>query len=283
MRKVDHEQGSQAWLDWRKNFLTATDAAMLLGASPYTTPFKGWQRKVGQAPEQFVNQAMLRGNREEPKAREMFIQQYGLEMNPCCIESEKHTFLGASLDGISSCGQYLLEIKSTRHSDSIPDFHICQMQHQMLCTDGLAKKCYYVTIWENEIQVKEVMADENWMKDYVPKALDFWKKVVLFDPPAMTNKDYKDMNGGIWQSYATEYRKACDQIKALEEVKDSYKKELIKMCGEDSCFGNGIKVMKKITKGRVDYDLIDELAGVNLEKYRKPTTFSWTIMIDNAK
>lgn len=54
MKIVNFEQGSEEWLTWRKGRLTATDAAALLGKSRYVTPYKAWQRKIGQAPEQIV-------------------------------------------------------------------------------------------------------------------------------------------------------------------------------------------------------------------------------------
>ncbi len=284
MRKVDFEQGSEDWLNWRKGLLTATDAAMLLGASPYVTPYKGWQRKTGQAPEQVVNSAMQRGQRDEPIARSIFNREYGINMTPCCIESEKYNFLGASLDGMSECETSILEIKSQRPVNFVPEFHMFQIQHQMLCSDGKVKQTYYVSHWEGENITFTVLPDEEWMKNYIPKAQEFWKSVLLLEPPALSCKDYKDMTGAVnWDGYASEYKNLCAQIKVLEELKDSYKKELINLCGDDSCSGNGIKVLKKMVKGRVDYEKIPELSNVDFDKYRKPASFSWTIMLEQKK
>lgn len=287
MRKVEFEQGSKAWLDWRKGLLTATDAPMLMGVSPYVTPYKGWQRKVGQAEEQAVNPAMLRGQRDEPIAREWFNKEYGLEMKPCCVESETYNFIGSSLDGLSKCGKYILEIKSNGAqyhfglNGGLPDFHFMQMQHQLLSTDNTAEIGFYLSYNNGEMIVKEVKPDRDFFEEYLPKAKEFWKRVVFFDPPPMTNKDYKDMTGqNLWESYANEYRKACEQLKTLEEVKEKYKKELVKLCGDDSCFGGGIKVLKKLVKGRIDYDSIPELAQIDIEKYRKSSSSSWTILLD---
>lgn len=287
MRKVEFEQGSPEWLQWRRGLLTATDAPMLMGASPYVTLYKGWQRKVGQIPEQQETEPMRRGKKDEPIAREWFIKEYGIEMEPCCVESETYNFIGSSLDGLSSCGKYILEIKSNGDqyhfglNGGLPDFHLMQMQHQLLSTDNTAEMGFYLSYNKGEMIVKEVYPDRDWLEYYLPKAREYWRRVVFFDPPPMTNKDYKDMTGqNAWNSYANEYRKASEQIKNLEEVKESYKKELVKLCGEDSCFGNGIKVIKKTIKGRIDYDSVTELQGIDIEKYRKSPTSSWTIMID---
>jgi putative phage-type endonuclease len=288
MRKVEFEQGSQAWLDWRKGLLTATDAPMLLGASPYTTPYKGWLRKTGQAAEQQENEAMRRGKRDEPIAREWFNKEYGIEMEPCCIESELYNFIGSSLDGLSTCGRYILEIKSNGDqyhfglNAGLPDFHMMQMQHQLLSTDNTAEMGFYLSWNKGSKTVKEVYPDKEWMAEYLPKAREFWKLVVFNEPPPMSNKDYRDMSGErAWISYANEYRNICEQIKKLEDIKENHRKQIINLCGEDSCFGSGIKVLKKATKGRIDYDSIPELTGIDIEKYRKPASFSWAIMMDN--
>lgn len=281
MHKIEIELGSPEWLEWRRNRICATDAAILLGFSPYCSPYEGWQRKTGQIPEQEVNSAMRRGQRDEPIARDMFIKQYGINMTPCCIESDIYNFLGASLDGISDCGKYLLEIKSTRPMSNIPDHHMIQIQHQLLCTDNTAEMCFYVTIWENEIHVFKIYPNKNWVENYIPKAKEFWKNIVFFESPCVTSKDYKDMSGlETWNSYADEYRKISNEIKKLEELRDHYKKELIKLCCDNNSYGHGIKVLKKTIKGKIDYENIPELSQVDLEKYRKESISSWIVMLD---
>ncbi len=287
MRKVDFDQGSQEWLTWRRGLLTATDAPMLMGASPYVTPYRGWLRKIGLAPEQQETEAMRRGKRDEPIARDWFNKEYGLEMEPCCIESDTYNFIGASLDGLSKCGRYILEIKSNGDQyhfglkAGLPEFHMMQMQHQFLSADKIPEMGFYLSWNKSGPIVKEVKIEHEWLEDYLPKAREFWRRVVMFEAPDMTNKDYIDMSQKThWNSYANEYRKACEQIKILEEIKESYRKELIKICGEDSGFGCGIKVLRKTIKGRIDYDSIPELSMINVEKYRKTSSFSWTIMLD---
>lgn len=290
MRRVQFEQGSNDWLKWRQGLLTATDAPMLLGVSPYATPYKGWQRKLGLIPEQQETEPMRRGKRDEPIAREWFIKEYGIEMEPCCVESDEFNFIGASLDGLSPCGRYLLEIKSNGDqyhfglNGGAPDFHYCQMQHQYLACDKIPEICFYLSWHKSGPRVLEIKIDKEWMEDYIPKAREFWRKIVFFEPPEMTNKDYKDMtHEPMWNSYANEYRKVCEQIKSLEEMKESYRKDLINLCGDDSASGSGIKVLRKTIKGRIDYDSIPELQSIDVEKYRKNPTSNWTITLDSKR
>lgn len=286
MRKIELEQGSQEWLTWRKGLITATEASSIMGVNPYCSQYKSWQRKTGMIPEQAETEPMRRGKRDEPIARAMFNELYGMQMEPCCIESTTYNFLGASLDGLSPCGKYLLEIKSQQHSYSKEkfDMHFTQMQHQMLCSDGQIEKGYYVSYWQGEILVEEVLPDPTWMKKYLPQAQEYWRCVIFYEPPEMQPCDYRNMEcDSYWNEQAAKYIRLCNEIKALEEVKEKHRKELISLSGELNCFGNGVKVFRKIIKGRIDYDAIPQLKEIDTQNYRKPTTISWTISLDQKQ
>lgn len=283
MRKVDLEQGSPEWLQWRRGLLTATDAAILLGQSPYVTPYHGWQRKLGLIPEQKSTPAMQRGQRDEPVARELFIQEYGINMTPFCVESEKHSFIGSSLDGLSDCGEYILEVKSQRPVESIPDLHMMQMQHQMLSTDKTVKKAFYVSHWQGVNTTFEAYPDQEWMAMYLLKAADFWRRILLSDPPPLTCKDYTNMEAiSEWNQLAEEYKKIAEQLKSLEVSKDFIKNQIVSMCSNENCSGSGIKVLKKTISGRIDYKEVLDILNVpdsTIELYRKPKTECWTITV----
>lgn len=292
MRKIEFSegQGSDSWLEWRRSLLTATDAPMLLGASPYVTPYKGWQRKLGLIPEQQETEPMRRGKRDEPIARDWFIKEYGIHMEPCCVQSDEFNFIGASLDGISPCGKYILEIKSNGDQyhfnldKGIPNFHYDQIQHQLIACDQVPEMCFYLSWNKSGPIVKEIKCDRFWVDDYLPKAKEYWNKVIFFEAPEMTNRDYRDMTlSASWNASALGYKTTCEEIKRLEEIKENYRKELINLCGDESGFGNGIKVMKKNVKGRVNYEAISELKNIDLEKYRKNPSSVWTILLDAKK
>jgi putative phage-type endonuclease len=287
MKIIDVEQGSEAWLSWRKTVITATDCPAILGSSPWSTAYKCWQRKLGHLPAQKSNDAMERGRKLEPVIRERFIKKYGINMKPAVVESSEYEFLGASLDGLSECGRYILEVKTGGSSfykmakdGNIPQDHLDQMQHQLLVTG--AEKCYYQVGHEDEENdaVIEVYPDKQFVKEFLPKAREFWKCVAFNEPPPMQDSDYKDMsNDSDWQRLSHEYRAINEQIKSLEEVKEAYRKELLNLCGDQSCLGGGIKVMKTIVRGRVAYDEIPEIKGVDLDKYRKGSSTTWKILV----
>jgi putative phage-type endonuclease len=285
MKIIELEQGSDEWLAWRRTVITATDCPVIMGSSPWSTAYKIWQRKLGYADEIKSNEAMERGKRLEPEARAQFVQRHGVEMIPVVVESTEYEFLGASLDGFYGECNAVLEIKcgGTKLHDmarkgEIPAYYQDQMQHQLLVTR--AEKCFYYSYDGTDGICIEVFPDPEFEARFMPKAREFWKCVAFNEPPALQDSDYKDMSEEpLWKRYATEYLKLCEQIKNLEEVKDSYRKELLRLCGDQNCLGEGVRVMKMHMRGRVDYDAIPELLGVNLDRYRKGSTSAWKIMV----
>jgi putative phage-type endonuclease len=285
MKIIEVEQGSEAWLAWRRTVITATEASVLLGNNPWDTPYTCWQRKLGLIPEKKSNEAMERGQRLEPKARSQFIERYGIDMIPVVVESTEFDFLGASLDGISELGNLILEIKcggtklhEMAKRGEIPQYYQDQMQHQLLVT-GAVKAFYYSFDGENGIMI-EVLPDRDFKTKFMPKAREFWRCVALNEQPTLQECDYKDMSyNHSWEIAAIHYKKLCEEIKYLEEVKESYRKDLLKLCGDQNCSGQGLRCMKTTMRGRVDYDAIPELQGVNIENYRKSSTSLWKIMV----
>jgi len=285
MKEIKLEQGSAEWLSWRKTVITATDASILMGNNPWDTPYQCWQRKLGLIEEKKSNEAMERGKRLEHEARAQFIERHGIQMEPMVVESTEFDFLGASLDGISQLGNTILEIKcggaklhDMAKRGEIPAYYKDQMQHQLLVTG--ASLCYYYSYDGTDGICIEVLPDPEYKAIFMPKAREFWKCVALGEPPALQDRDYKDMSSHIpWTMVATEYKKVCDEIKRLEEIKEVHRKELLRMSGDQNCLGDGVRVMKSMMRGRVAYDEIPELKGVDLDKYRKNPITMWKIMV----
>lgn len=288
MKVIHVEQGSQEWLSWRKTVITATDCPAILGSSPWTTAYKCWQKKLGLIPEQKSNDAMERGKMLEPVIRDRFIKKFEINMTPVVVESSEYDFLGSSLDGLSDCGKYILEVKTGGYKlykqalgGVVPQYYLDQMQHQLLVTG--AEKCFYQVGSEDEEKdvVIEVFPHPDFAKNFIPVARAFLKCIALNEPPVLQDSDYKDMSDEPkWKIYATEYRKLNEQIKVLEYIKEDYRKEILKISGDQNCLGNGIKVINTTIRGRVAYDEIPEIKNIDIDKYRKNSTVSWRILIE---
>lgn len=287
MKIIELEQGSQEWLSWRKTVITATDCAAIFGSSPWSTPYQVWQRKLGLVEEQKSNDAMERGKRLEPIIRARFIKNFGINMTPVVVESSEYEFLGASLDGLSDCRKYLLEVKTggqklhkMAQEGIVPVYYMNQMQQQFLVTG--ADKCFYIVGSEDETQdiIIEIYPDPEFSKTYLPVARAFWRCVAFNEPPALQDSDYQNMNDNIELIEDLKIYEDLDSaIKDLEEKKQFRRKKIIEKCGDQSCICKGIKIMKTTMRGRVDYDEIPEIRGVDLDKYRKSSTTCWKILV----
>ena len=293
MKIIEVEQGSQDWLDWRKSVITATDCSCIMGSNPWTSEYKCWQRKLGLIEEVKSNEAMERGKRLEPIARDHFMKEFGIEMKPVVVESTEFDFLGASLDGISLLGRSILEIKcggnklhDMAKNGKLPEYYMHQMQHQLLVTG--VEKCFYYSFDGKEGICIEVFPDLKFQEEFMVKARKFWKNIAFHESPALTNSDYRDRNNdSSFYCRAQEYKVIDARIKEMEKeikefetIREKMKLDLISKCDDESSFGGGIKIMKTTIKGRISYDDIPDLKSIDLDKYRKPSTESWKIIIE---
>lgn len=289
MKEIKVEQGTPEWLAWRKSVITATDASCIMGNNPWTTPYKCWQRKLGLIDEKKCNQVMERGKILEPEARAQFMEKYDLIMEPMVVESTEFEFLGASLDGITLSGTKILEIKcggeklhSMASKGIIPDYYMDQMQHQLLVTG--AERCYYYSYNGKDGICIEVEPDPDFIHRFMPKARAFWRNVAFFEPPSLQDSDFISMNDNLaWEEYAKMYLETNASIKALEQKKDYLRKKIIELCADQNCAGKGIKVVKTIIKGRIAYEEIPTIQDIDLEKFRKNSTTTWKILVDEKK
>ena len=107
------KQKSRAWLDARRNILTCSDIAAVLGDNPYSTRQDVMNKKLGIGPPFKGNIFTRWGNEHEDEAIERFEQitgkscvdvDFGLRVHPAL------KFIGGSPDGITT-DLCLIEIK----------------------------------------------------------------------------------------------------------------------------------------------------------------------------
>ncbi len=106
---MEMEQGTKEWLTLRTTKITSTDASIIMGVSHWKTKIQLYNDKINEHTNTFVNDRMKRGLDLEPIARELFCIQNGIDMYPCIVMKD---WAMASLDGRSSCGNYIVEIKN---------------------------------------------------------------------------------------------------------------------------------------------------------------------------
>lgn len=286
MKIINLTQGSNLWLEFRRSKIMASDCPIILGHSEYCTPFQLFQRKLGLIPEQEETPAMRRGKELEPIARNKFENDCGIMMTPFVIESGSNEWLAASTDGFSFADNSILEIKCNGKKNhdialggEVPYTHWLQMQQQMFVAE-VNKGYYYSFDGVNGITI-EVIYDKDKFESLIPQLYAFWRGLILYDPPALTNRDYKEMGTcTTWKDLSERYVFLDAEIKRKEEEKDRIRKHLIQLCDNDNCRGNGIKLLKTMQRGRIPYAEIQEVKEMDLEKHRKDPTTSWRVYVE---
>ena len=77
-------QGSPEWHEHRRKYRNASETPVILGLSPWQTPYQLWQLKLGLV-EQEVTAAMRHGSELEPVARAAYERQTGRIMQALVV------------------------------------------------------------------------------------------------------------------------------------------------------------------------------------------------------
>jgi putative phage-type endonuclease len=277
MKKINVEQGSQEWLALRNNMVGASDAPVIMEMSPWTTPYQLWQRKMGLV-EVAQTEVMKRGLDLEPIAREQFIESVGYNLSPTVALHDSIPYMMASFDGLSESGEVAVEIKCPGREDHekamdgiIPEKYIPQLMHQMEVA-GI-QSMFYFSFNERSSRILQIEKDENFIKKMIDKEKAFWDCMQNLEAPELVEKDYIRREDEEWAQLAKEWI----EISKIEDRKEQIRKKLIALSGKSNSMGAGIKLSKIPRKGNVDYKVIPELIGIDLERYRKGTIETYRI------
>jgi putative phage-type endonuclease len=289
MGRIDFniQQGSPEWTQMRRNYLGASDAPVIMGVSPYRTPYQLWLDKVSGS-SQVDNFAMQYGRDHEPIARAMFEKDMQESFSPCVVYHDSLGYLMASLDGMTQCGEHACEIKCANATDhdlakqfKVPEKYYPQLQAQMACTGH--DSMFYVSYHNGEIISFLVERDQYFIDQMLLKMGAFWILVQELEAPALTAKDRRYRDDDDFNTYQLQYAEVLLEIKSLEERKNRLKNALLEYAGEHSVEGNTLSIIKTVSKGRIDYNKVPELIGVDLEPYRMENVISWRINVKNVR
>lgn len=271
--------GSKEWLEARRNLITATDAPVILGVSPFKTPLQLYYDKVnGTVTEQ--NRAMKRGLDLEDEARNAFEGMTGHFVFPQFRVDAKNSWMAASFDGINDQG-IVVEIKcpgkedhSCAVSGAVPEKYYPQLQHQMHVAE--VKKCYYFSYRpgdKKECAIIQVERDSSFQNTMLDKEKEFWDLLQSKTPPSPLERDTQFREDKEWIDLENELY----EILILSERESVIRSRMIELCEGRPTRGRHLKFNPIRKKGAVDYSLIPQLNGVDLEKFRKPTTTQWRL------
>jgi len=165
-KEIDTLQGSDEWLLWRRCHLTATDSSKILGRNPWASALDCYHEKL-DGKKYICTPAMQRGTMLEPKARELLMSIYGINLKAKVFESVIYPYAGASFDAISDDNKIMYEIKAPgmntmnkAFKGEIEQSYIIQCNKQMLVMgiESMSLFYYYNEFLHHEVKVER---DEN--------------------------------------------------------------------------------------------------------------------------
>lgn len=195
------------WLAKRSLGIGASDAAAVLGVSPWHSPLSLFYTKRGEAPE---NQGQAFARRLGLELEDPIARLWSGETNrqfvrpaPGCFWLDQHAtrpYMLASIDGLcahtptDSDLDDVLEIKTAAISkaaiwqDEPPIDYIVQVQHQLAVT-GAKFATIAALIGGVQLRYADIERDDEFIAMLEAACEEFWRRVELNDPPPPDGSD----------------------------------------------------------------------------------------------
>lgn len=280
------EQNSNAWLEWRRQGIGASDVPIILGLSDFKTAYQLWEDKLGYSTEDpdKVNFIAEKGHRLEPRIRALYEVETGDEAPSLLAQHSEHDHYRASLDGYIKQKNKCVEIKFVGKTagekwqmalkEKIPRQYEAQMQWQMLVSG--AETVDYVAYNEEEdrIIIIPYSVDKKWLVEIIKEVEKFWKFVTTKKEPPLSDKDYKKVTSKVVKEHIAKFVDIKKQINELATQLEHHKKYIFEHATHKRMIHDNVKIITKTRQGNVDYKklLKENLPNINQELYRKPPT-----------
>ena len=290
-------QGSESWLLWRSEGITATDIPIIMGLSPYKTPYQLWLEKTGRStpPDLSNNPNVQRGNRLEDQARQLAEEKHNEVLLPICATSDATPILRASLDGLSEDGiPYEFKAPSEKIFDELAvqgtlslTYRLYEMQVKAQCVVADASSAVLLFYMKDGRTLEfDVTCTDQERENILKTALQFWDDVQNDKAPSLdadrdvyqaTLNDECVRQTDDWLRINSEIKAMEAQIKTLKASQKSIVDSLITEMGDFSHgqFGR-VKITTFVKRGTVDYPKLMAAKGISdaeMDRYRKADRF----------
>lgn len=277
-------QGSPEWHAHRAKYRNASETAIVMGESPWQTPFQLWELRTGRRPPT-SNAAMARGTALEPQARAAYEALTGNVMQPLVLLEGDYS---ASLDGLRFEGDLLVEIKCPYQGQGsslwqqvaageIPAHYRWQLEHQLMVSKA-SKGHFYVFDGREGLLLEMLPCPDRWQA--IHAAWDGFMHCIATDtPPALMDRDKLIRTDAAWQQAAERYTELKAEAERLAERVEDAKVTLQGLAEHPSEQGFGVSVTRFWKTGSVDYKRVPELVGVDLDRYRQKGRFETRVSL----
>lgn len=282
----------EAFLAERMTGIGGSDAAALFGLSPWATPIKVYNDKLGIGEDTPATERMEMGNRLEPVIADLYAEKTGrtLIYDPSLKRHPVHTFMIAHVDRFIEGNGKGLEIKTAdgrfanqwgeAGSDDIPPYYNIQCQHYMSVCELVAMDLA-VLIGGNEFRIYNIPRSDRIIQALIEKEGQFWNEhVVPQVPPEIDGSDasrqyietaYQDKGTQLLADadtieLARQMYMAREAFAEAEETKKALENKVKAAMGDNSVFiGPGFKISFKQIKDSEKVDYKQLIADLNLD------------------
>jgi putative phage-type endonuclease len=190
------EQGTDKWLEWRKQGITATEAASIMYPSKWGSPLSIYTDKLGltQKSQDDSDGFMEWGHRIEDLLVSKFMEQH--KGFTACAQGRlyQRDWAKCSLDAQcfdESGAPVIIECKTGQHEekwDPIPERYYAQVQWQMHVTG--VHKCFFAVLLNGcDYFEREVDYDPHYCEELEAACLKLWECVKTKTPPPASTLD----------------------------------------------------------------------------------------------
>lgn len=274
MIKHDVAPNTKAWLDLRAQFRTASEAAIVLGISPFTTPEQFKLIKAGLK-TQYYSKAMQRGHQLEDKVRQYCNEHFNKDFKEEVWSNGAYL---ASLDGID--GDTLVEIKvSDRTYTDLknginPGYYEAQVRQQLHCSPATVGYIVAYSPKEDAYAIGHAITAAN-----IDDIENAW---LVFDALPVPDSLIDMSDNGQIVALFHEYQKLKQDIDAqaarMTEIKDA----LVVVSHGKGVEALGYKLTPKKGATTYDYKKATKEAGIDMDRYKKEGKPSFTLTMPRS-
>ncbi len=199
------------WLEYRRKGLGGSDAAAVLGISPFRTARDLYYDKLGvvTADDQEHWVALEVGNLLEPLVARIFAKKTKLKVyqRKCMFQHPHYPWMLADLDYLVELPDgttAILEIKTTNYNakdkwwyngqEIVPVYYESQGRHYMAVMN--LNRVYYCCLYgnnEDEVIIRRIDRDMAYEMELIALEQDFWENNVLAKRPPPYSEDDGDL------------------------------------------------------------------------------------------
>lgn len=277
-----------------------SDAGTIAGLNKYKTAYELWMEKTGKKEAFQGNQATSWGNALEDIVAQKYAERTGSKLRKSnnIFIHKKYKWMTGNIDRLVAGSKKLVEIKTALGkfrsdvewgddgSDIVPEIYFLQIQHYLAVTNYQEADLAALVSGSNgaELRIYPIKRDNLIIKKLIDMEFDFWKKVELDIPPAISSSSdaisrWKQDDGKTliadseqW-SNIMQLKTIKENIKALEKQEEDIKVKLMSFMGDKAFLtdqqGNRLCSWISQTRNMIDTkSLKDELPEV-AEKFTK--------------